>query len=107
MNNPFIKYEKYIYKCSKLNNINKYSINLIEESFELFKSLYNHHYGSIEEDDNLVSIHSGGWSDNEELINQFSKTWWWQSYLRITTVGGHYYFNTNVHEEKEWKIIKQ
>lgn len=77
----------------------------IESSFELFKSLYDEHYGSIEINDNLISIHTGGWSENEYLIGEFMETLWWKKYHKITAVGGHYFFNTDFCSEKEWKIV--
>ena len=79
------------------------------ESFELFKSKFNNHYGSIVEEDNLITISSGGWSDNEELISQFKSTFWWSSYFRIHATGGHYFFDTNrsfINDTKKWIVVK-
>lgn len=67
--------------------------------------MYDTNYGSIEEDENLISIHTGGWSDNEELIREFKETGWWFKNHEITARGGHYYFNTDFCADKEWKII--
>lgn len=78
---------------------------MADEAFLLFKSMYDTHYGSIEEDENLISIHTGGWSDNEELIREFEETGWWFKYHKITAKGGHYYFNTDFYAEKEWQIV--
>jgi hypothetical protein len=76
-----------------------------DEAFELLKDLYNTHYGSIDEDENLISIHTGGWSDNEELIAEFRQTGWWLMHLEIEARGGHYFFETE--GEKSWKVVKQ
>ena len=76
-----------------------------DESWKLFKTLYCEIYGSIEEDGNLIAIHTGGWSDNEELIREFENTYWWQKNFDIQATGGHYYFNTDKKAEKKW-IIK-
>lgn len=92
------RFEKY--------NLFKGELNLKTESFELFKSLFDNNYGLIEEDDNLISIHTGGWSDNEDLINEFKETIWWRSNHKITEKGGHYFFDTDTHKDKKWKIIK-
>jgi len=51
------------------------------EAFKLFKELYDEHYGNIAEVANLVLIHTGGWSENEALIEEFKQTGWW---LNIT-----------------------
>ena len=84
-------------------------LKLLNESFELFKSKFNNHYGSIVEEDNLITISSGGWSDNEELISQFKSTFWWLSYFKIHATGGHYFFDTNknfTNNTKKWIVVK-
>lgn len=78
-----------------------------EESFELFKNYFNEGYGSIDIDENLIQISSGGWSDNQYLISCFEKTLWWQSNFFAKIAGGHYFFNTDRHAEKEWDIVKK
>lgn len=104
MESPFKKYEFYIYENGKLINVNKEAIKLSNEGFELFKSLYDTYYGSITEDENLISIHTGGWSENEYLISEFKNTHWWFAHHKITATGGHYYFNTDIHSDKYWAI---
>jgi len=106
MENRFKKYLMYEKQNGKIININEDSFELVDEAFLLFKDLYNTNYGSIEEDDNLISIHTGGWSENEQLIRVFKKTGWWFKNHQITASGGHYYFNTNKYLNKDWNIIK-
>jgi hypothetical protein len=106
MKNRFEKYVLFTKKNGLLIDFNPKVIQLADEAFELFKSLYDTHYGSIEEDENLVSIHTGGWSDNEALIEEFKETGWWIRYHKITVRGGHYFFNTDTTCEKDWKIVK-
>ena len=89
----------------RIVNVNPNAFSLANEAFELFKNLYDTNYGSIHEDENLISIHSGGWSDNEQLIREFKETGWWFRYHRITSAGGHYYFNTDYSGKKDWKIV--
>ena len=89
-----------------ITSVNIDAQNTTEESFELFKSLYDKNYGTINQDGNLIDIHTGGWSDNEELIYDFKKTWWWNNNHKITINGGHYYFNTDFYSDKDWKIVK-
>lgn len=104
MENRFDKYILYVKENGKIVSANPNAINLANEAFLLFKELYDTHYGSIHEDENLISIHTGGWSENEALIYEFKKTGWWFKYHEITEKGGHYYFNTDFHAKKKWKI---
>ena len=101
----FEKYKLYQKTDGLITGVNKNAFDLADETFELFKKLYNLNYGSIHEDDNLVSIHTGGWSDNEELIREFMETGWWHRYHKITATGGHYYFDKDFHANKKWSII--
>lgn len=85
-----------------------FALDKKDEAFELFKQMYHMDYGSINIDDNLVSIHSGGWSDNEYLISVFNKTEWWRQNFILRVTGGHYYFDTNKRKgEKEWDVVKK
>jgi len=104
MKNRFEEYLMFVKDNGKIVEVNKDAQNNIDEAFELFKSLFDNSFGSIEENDNLVSIHSGGWSDNEDLINEFKETAWWWRYHNITANGGHYYFNTDQSADKEWIV---
>lgn len=103
---PFKKYELYILQDGKIVSVNKKAFDLADESYLLFKSLYDTVYGSIDEDENLISIHTGGWSENEYLISEFKKTSWWFKHHQITIRGGHYYFNTDTDSDREWRIAK-
>jgi len=60
---------------------------------------------NVDENENVIAIHTGGWSENEELIEEFKETAWWFKFHVITARGGHYYFNTDSHADKEWKIV--
>jgi len=100
--NKFEKY--YIIKDEKFNTE---AFDLADEAFRLFKELYDTYYGSIYEDENLISIHTGGWSDNEELIEEFKLTSWWFRFHEISRKGGHYYFDTNYDAEKKWCVVKE
>lgn len=106
MKNPFKKYYLYKKENGKIVDVNRDAVENKEDSFELFKSLYDVHYGSIEEDGNLISVHTGGWSENEFLISQFKNTAWWIFNLKIEANGGHYYFNTDSQSDKEWIVTK-
>ena len=85
-----------------------FALNKKNEAFSLFQSMYNQNYGSINIDENLVSIHTGGWSENEYLISIFKKTEWWRQNFRMQITGGHYYFDTDrINGMKEWDITKR
>ena len=107
MTNRFDKYILHVKKNGKIVDVNPNAINLADESFLLFKQLYDTHYGSINEDENLISVHTGGWSENEALIYEFMQTAWWFKYHEITAKGGHYFFNTDIHGNKDWEIKAQ
>lgn len=77
-----------------------------EDAFELFRGFYDEVYGTININENLVSIHTGGWSENEAIIYEFKKTFWWTSNFRMQSAGGHYYFDTDkMKGKKEWDIV--
>ena len=104
MGNRFDKYIIYVKENDEIVSVNPNAFEFADESFSLFKELYNTDYGSIHEDENLISIHTGGWSENEALICEFEETGWWFKYHEITAKGGHYFFNTDAHANKEWRI---
>lgn len=107
MENRFEKYLMYEKENGKIVNVNPQAFELADEAFLLFKSMYDTNYGSIYEDENLISIHTGGWLDNEELIREFEETGWWFKNHKITAKGGHYYFNTDFYADKKWKIVSE
>ena len=104
MDNRFEKYLMYKVENGKIMNLTPKAFELADEAFELFKELFDMNYGSIHENENLISIHTGGWSENEALIYEFQQTTWWFRYHQITARGGHYYFNVDFYSDKEWKI---
>jgi len=75
------------------------------EAFEWFKENYHHRYGTIREHDGLIEIHTGGWSDNETLVEQLKKTAWWLLHFKAIETGGHYYFATN-NQLFSWTVVK-
>ena len=80
-----------------------------EEAFEVFCEEYNTHYGDVEIDDNLITIHTGGWSDNEYLISVLKETsFWWKNHC-IISPGGHYYIDTDRmnSNKKHFKVVKE
>ena len=80
------------------------AFELANEAFEFFKANFVHHYGSIEEEDGRVQIHTGGWSENEYLVEKLKKTAWWMMYFTAMRTGGHYYFDTT--GQSRWQVVK-
>lgn len=78
---------------------------IVPKAFDLFQELFDPTFGSIQINDNLISIHTGGWSKNEVLIQEFKTTTWWHLYYRGQMSGGHYFFDTNFDAKKEWKMV--
>ena len=86
----------------------EFAMNHKNEAFELFRNAYDETYGTINIDDNLIDIHTGGWSENEYLISEFKRTEWWRQHLVLTIRGGHYYFDTaGIRGNKEWAVVKK
>ena len=48
-----------------------------------------------------VELHTGGWSDNECLIQWLQMTMFWVMSWQKTTRGGHYYFTM----PRNWKTM--
>lgn len=87
----------------------QFKVNNKEGAFEVFCENYDIMYGSLNIEDNLIEIHTGGWSENEYLVSSLQKTAWWLSINYIYQSGGHYYIDTDAHNEdkKHWVIIKK
>lgn len=74
-----------------------------------FKRKFDKKYGSIKIDRNLISVSTGGWSENEDLLNEFKNSFFYLLYFSHMSTGGHYYLDTdkNSTKTKHWKIIKE
>lgn len=102
--NRFEKYILYKRENGNIVDVNQKAFELAEDAFLLFKTLYDTAYGNIYEDGNLISIHTGGWSENESLIEEFKETGWWFKHHKITQSGGHYFFDTDFYSDKKWEV---
>ena len=105
-NNPLEKYFLYFKKDGVKTKLNPEAFEMSDEAFKVFTELFDKSYGDIQTDDNLISIHTGGWSENESLINDLKETAWWFINHSISKKGGHYYFDTNQNSDKKWKVVK-
>jgi len=103
------KLEDYILDFQNdLEEVTEFKFNKETEAFEVFCEEFDNNYGSIEIDDNLITIHTGGWSENEYLVSVFMETSFWYKNHIITSPGGHYYIDTDRlnSDKKHFKIIK-
>lgn len=48
-----------------------------------------------------LELHTGGYSDNEQLINELQNTDFWRLYWVKTERGGHYYFKIDTRKVKK------
>jgi hypothetical protein len=58
----------------------------------------------VEYDGYKLILHTGGWSENEKIIEYLSNTVFWHLYWQSSKRGGHYYFeiyDTNKMKQKE------
>lgn len=77
------------------------------DAFYAFEAEYNNHYGSVKINDNLIEIHTGGWSENESLVNDLKSTAFWKRVHKIVADGGHYYLDLDRYDKdkKHYKIV--
>lgn len=65
----------------------------IDEYVQLIVECWNTHYGRADYKNGILELHTGGWSENEEILDaiQMNKLFWikyWSTEVR----GGHYWF---------------
>ena len=58
----------------------------------LLQALKDTGYGVGSLVDDVLTLHSCGWSDAEEIIEGAMLSTWWQAWWYSSTVGGHYVF---------------
>ena len=72
------------------------------ECIFVLKKYWNFDYGTFINNyiDNrkILKLSTGGWSDNEEIINQLSETMFWVMYWQTSRRGGHYTFGIDEEE---------
>lgn len=108
--NTLEEFESYIldFKNDSEEDLNRKTKD-VDKIFELFCELYDMGYGSVEIYDNLIEIHTGGWSDNEYLVSVLKDTYFWYTVSVVSSCGGHYYLDRDKWNDnkKHWKIIKK
>ncbi len=98
----------FYYNCVLLGNaLNpRYEEQSNDRAFEHFCELFDHHFGEVRVENHLISIHTGGYSENEVVVRHFTKTLWWRSHLVHESRGGHYYFDLDFQKDPDWIISK-
>jgi hypothetical protein len=73
-----------------LNNCNWY------ESIKVIMNNWNEEYGRLDiegkDGTTILELITGGWSENEEIINQLSTTMFWILWWQESKRGGYYKF---------------
>ncbi len=77
-----------------LHYIETYDI-FSEGALKLIEHLKNiwHWHDFIEWDGKNLALHTGGWSENEEIIMALQNTTFWAICWEKSERGGHYYFS--------------
>lgn len=89
--------EEKAFSDEELNILNGYNF---DKSIEIIKEKWNLNFGAIEKrttpNKKVLGLHTGGYSDNEKIINELSTTMFWLFYWKSSSRGGHYYFVNNL-----------
>lgn len=80
------KYKIIEYRGQPLDEFDKQFLEDLEDH-------YDTHYGSIDFDEDGMWIHTGGWSENEEIISKIKSSVFWMRHWSLTKRGGHYFFD--------------
>jgi hypothetical protein len=87
-----MKNKNYFNALGKLDPTNDWKDNV-----ELISTFWNHQYGRIdvtedpiEKDTHLVTLITGGWSENEEVIMHLQQSWFWNVFWYASFRGGKY-----------------
>lgn len=76
-----------------------------EELIEFIREIWWQPDWGFNYEDNLLELHTGGWSGNEDIIRALETTALFTFKLRATQTGGHYYFNLG-NKEYDYRVEK-
>ena len=77
------------------NFIKNYCIDdeTIDDYITLIQETWNTQYGKVVYDNGVLELHTGGWSENEEIISSLMMNkLFWLKYFSTEVRGGHYWF---------------
>lgn len=66
-------------------------VDTYQKFMELLEDVWNTDYGVYRVEDDAIEIHTGGWSENEEVLPQLKDTFYWGLAWQRSDRGGHYY----------------
>lgn len=73
-----------------------FNTNDWEKCISIIDKYWNQHYGTFiverEDDSIMLILITGGWSENEEIINIISNTMFWFLWWQESKRGGYYRF---------------
>ena len=77
--------------------INCFNTNNFKKCLEIIEEKWNRDYGTCElckEKDNTITLEltTGGWSENEKIIDDLSDTMFWFLFWQESKRGGYYKF---------------
>lgn len=72
----------------------------------ILEEYWEYSYGSMEYDESLLKIATGGWSYNEFIVSILKRTIFWSAYWKASTQGGTYYFDVKG-GNLEWGVTKK
>ncbi len=66
---------------------------------EKLKEIWNCSYGNFYYENGKLELSTGGWSENEDIINELGLSLFWLMYWQESCRGGHYRFEIPVQEK--------
>lgn len=63
-----------------------------KDMLPVLQDIWFHGYGAISVEENLVRISTGGWSENEFIMEQVTDSIFHAYFFHIKKAGGHYYY---------------
>lgn len=85
----------------------EFKIGKVKEYLEEIENRWNCDYGSIHYSHGIgknnrfyLELHTGGWLENEEIIEELIQSFFWVLFWQKSERGGHYYFKGHLHDVK-------
>ena len=80
----------------KKNEIAIFNTNDFNKCVSIIEEYWNQHYGTFDiEGKNgrvMLELTTGGWSENEEIIDEILNSWFWNLWWQESKRGGYYKF---------------
>ena len=69
-------------------------LELIADNWNLNYGFFKHEYPDTHTE--IIEVTTGGWSENEEILNKLCTTMFWNLYWQESKRGGYYKFQRNL-----------